>query len=195
MRTQYTHKEQYYLLNLARRSLEACTTGNTYPCPDPTRLPARLERRRPCFVGLYQLDGTLRGCTGSFTVHFNLPQSIILQTIQTALSDARFPAVTASELPFVSIEISVLSIPRRLEFDSPTNLIQQLRPGIDGVILHLGEFHSTFLPQVWQHLPEPKCFLTALTKKLGLPGDSWLDPALCVETYQAVVFTEPPINL
>ena len=112
-------------------------------------------------------------------------------TIQTAFSDPRFRPVTESEVNGLHVEISVLTPPQPLEFDDSEDLVNKLRPGIDGVTLRLDNRRATFLPQVWESYPDPRIFLSLLSEKMGRAPDAWRDPHLEVETYQAVSIEEP----
>ena len=95
------------------------------------------------------------------------------------------------ELPSIEIEISVLSVPAPLAYRTPEELLRRLRPQVDGVVLRHGLARATFLPQVWQNVPEPERFLALLCQKLGVPPDAWRREHLQVETYQVEEFREP----
>jgi AMMECR1 domain-containing protein len=92
----------------------------------------------------------------------------------------------------VHIEISVLSIPQPLKFSSPEDLCDKLRPGVDGVVLRVGPGEATFLPQVWDELPEKDVFLGYLSRKAGLEPSAWRNPEVRVMTYQVEAFEEKP---
>ncbi len=192
MTDEYTPDEQAQLLTIARKTLEAVTIGEPRPPLDLAVLSPMLCEERACFVTL-TIDEELRGCTGTLRARYPLAEEVGITTIQTAFHDPRFPAVTAGEVPYIHIEISVLTPSTPLQFESPETLIRLLRPGIDGVTLQLGFHRSTFLPQVWERIPDPVEFLTLLSRKMGLPGDSWRHPELEVETYQCVVMEEPEL--
>jgi AmmeMemoRadiSam system protein A len=187
---EYMPEEQAQLLRISRGTLEAITAGNARPRPDLATLAARLREERACFVTL-QSQGELRGCTGTLTARRPLADEVSVTTVQTALNDPRFPPVLAAEVPNIHIEISVLTPSTRLDFDGPDDLLMRLRPGTDGVTLHLGPYRSTFLPQVWERVPDPAEFLTLLSRKMGLPGDTWRHPRLVVEIYQSIIIAEP----
>lgn len=190
MSDRYSPEEQAQLLRLARQTLEAITTGGARPHIEEADLTSALREDRACFVTLY-IGEELRGCTGTLVARRCLADEVTITTVQTALSDPRFAPVTAAEVPRIRIEISVLTPPEALKFNSPDELIRLLRPDIDGVTLRLGHYRSTFLPQVWERVPDPVAFLTMLSRKMGLPGDAWRHPDLEVETYQTVVIEEP----
>lgn len=187
----YTGEEQAMLLQLARRTLEAITRDQPAPAVDLAALPASLREERACFVTLRRrAAGTLRGCTGTLVARRPLALEVVAMTEQTAFNDPRFPPVTAPEVPNLHIEISILTPPEPLHFASPEDLLSKLRPGIDGVTLQLDYHRATFLPQVWESYPEPEVFLSLLSQKMGLFPDSWRDPRLRVQTYQAVIVEE-----
>ena len=186
---EYAPDEQAQLLHIARNTLDTVTSGGTRPQVDLQVLPPRLREERACFVTL-TIDGELRGCTGTLVARRPLAEEVSFTTVQTAFNDPRFPPVTAAEAPKIEIEISILTPSVPLHIDTPDDLPRVLRPRIDGVTLHLGPYRSTFLPQVWERVPDPIEFLTLLSRKMGLQGDAWRDPRIEVETYQSVVMVE-----
>jgi len=96
--------------------------------------------------------------------------------------------VTPEELPQIEVEISVLTLPRELDFRSPEDLLAKLRPRVDGVVLNVAGYQATFLPQVWEQIPDKEQFMSSLARKAGLrPGD-WRHPQAAVLVYQAEVF-------
>jgi AmmeMemoRadiSam system protein A len=133
----------------------------------------------------------LRGCIGRIFPQESLYQAVIRLAKAAATEDSRFPPVTAKELGELRVEISVLTVPKRLEFSSPQDLLAQLRPGIDGVVLELGANQATYLPQVWEQLPEKQTFLEELCRKAGLSESAWRDPETKVLVYQVEAFHEP----
>lgn len=109
---------------------------------------------------------------------------------QTALQDPRFFPVQPAELEYINIEISVLSPPQPLEISAPNELPTLIRPSIDGVTLSRGDRRATFLPQVWERLPDPVDFLDHLCMKMGLQPGAWRQPGWKVEVYQVESFEE-----
>ena len=187
----YSAEEQTLLLHIARYTLDAVAHGEPRPTLDFETLPASFSQHRACFVTLEMAGtGNLRGCTGTLVARRPLADEVSFTTVQTAFHDPRFPTVTAEEVPTIEIEISILTPSSKLSYNSPDELIHLLRPGIDGVTLHLGYRRSTFLPQVWDRVPDPVEFLTMLSRKMELPADSWRDPAMEVETYQTIIIAE-----
>jgi len=124
------------------------------------------------FVTLTQ-DGALRGCIGSLEAHRPLDRDVRANAVAAAFSDPRFPPLTLAEFPRTRVEVSLLSAPKPMVFSSEADALRQLRPDVDGIILTAGQRRSTFLPQVWEQLPEPRQFLAHLKQKAGLPADWW----------------------
>lgn len=147
---------------------------------------ANIAIPKASFVTL-EINGQLRGCIGSLIAHLPLPLDIASNAFQAAFGDPRFPALKKEELATLDIHISVLSSPSPLSFSSEEDLISQLQPGIDGLILRDGKHQATFLPAVWEDLPDPLTFLHHLKKKAGLPTHYW-SPTLTVERYTADYF-------
>ncbi len=124
------------------------------------------------FVTLTQ-DGALRGCIGSLEAHRPLDQDVRANAVAAAFRDPRFPPLTLAELPRTRVEVSLLTAPVAMTFGSEADALRQLRPDVDGIILIAGQRRSTFLPQVWEQLPEPRQFMAHLKQKAGLPADWW----------------------
>ncbi len=141
------------------------------------------------FVTLH-LEGQLRGCIGSLVGTQPLIDGVRENAVNAAFNDYRFSRVTPEELARIDIEVSVLSEPQPMHYDDGNDLICRLRPGLDGVIIRLGEATATFLPQVWKQLPDPAEFLSHLCLKAGLPVDEWRRGKLAVGTYQVQSFAE-----
>ena len=137
-----------------------------------------------------KIDKQLRGCIGNLSSESTVIESISRNAINAAFNDFRFPPLSAGELKDVEIEVSILTDPETLDHSGGNDLISRLRPGIDGVIIRLGNSSATFLPQVWDQLPEPKEFLSHLCRKAGLPANSWNSADLEVSTYQVQYFEE-----
>jgi AmmeMemoRadiSam system protein B/AmmeMemoRadiSam system protein A len=123
------------------------------------------------FVTL-KLDGKLRGCIGSLAAVRPLGADVAENAQRAALHDPRFPALTGEEWPRCQIEVSLLTAAKPLRFADEADLLRQIRPGEDGLILEYHGRRGTFLPQVWEGLPEPRRFLEALKQKAGLPADT-----------------------
>jgi uncharacterized protein len=190
MTVELTRAEKVQLLHLARQGLEAAVRGQAAPpLADEGRTPA-LERPGCSFVTLTE-EGELRGCIGGLIAEEPLWRDVQRRAGQAALHDYRFIPVQPDELPKIEIEVSVLSAPAPLDYATPADLLRRLRPHMDGVVLRQGLRRATFLPQVWENVPEPEQFLALLCQKLGVPPDAWRREHLVVETYQVEEFREP----
>lgn len=140
-------------------------------------LPARaawLEKTGACFVTL-KVHGQLRGCIGSLEARQPLYDDVVHNAVAAAFRDPRFPPLGSDELNEVEIEVSLLSAAAPMDYFDETDALAQLRPGADGIILEYGAHRGTFLPQVWEDLPQPQRFLAHLKRKAGLPEDFWSD--------------------
>jgi AmmeMemoRadiSam system protein A len=149
----------------------------------------RLNERAATFVTL-KCDDELRGCIGSVRAQRTLGEDVSINAVGAATRDPRFPPLIRDELDKVRVEVSLLSAPHFLEFAGEDDLLRQLRPGVDGLLLFAGCRSATFLPQVWEQLPEPRMFLAALKQKAGLAPDQ---PAsnLMAATYTVRKWKEP----
>lgn len=141
-----------------------------------------------CFVTLTR-HGALRGCIGSLEAHRSLLTDVKGNAVAAALYDPRFMPLTKDELENTDIEISLLTPSRGLEFRDELDALSQLRPGVDGVIFEYGRHRSTFLPQVWEQLPDPLLFMRHLKQKAGLPADFW-DEGITLSRYTVTKFKE-----
>ncbi len=172
------------LLRIARGIIEARFGA---PAPSVPDLPV-LHETAACFVTLTK-SGRLRGCIGSLQAHRRLVDDVIHNAQAAAFNDPRFPALSAGELDTLRVEVSLLTPPEPMHFADETEALAALRPGIDGVILEEGRHRSTYLPQVWEQLPTPAVFLSALKEKAGLPADYW-STTLRLQRYAALKWKE-----
>ena len=140
------------------------------------------------FVTL-KLADDLRGCIGSLKPLRPLGVDVRENAIAAAFRDPRFPPLAVDEYEAVSVEVSLLSADERLRVRDEADLLARLRPNVDGVVLEYGHHRATFLPQVWESLPEPRDFLAALKRKAGLPADFW-SPQMNVARYGVIKWTE-----
>lgn len=162
------------LLELARNSIRhGLRTGRPLPVALEA-LPPELKARRATFVTL-QKDGALRGCIGCLEAVRPLAEDIAANAYAAAFRDPRFPPVTDSEAELLEIHLSLLTPAEPMRFNSEDHLLDQLQPGVDGLILEEGGRRGTFLPSVWEDLPEPRRFFRHLKLKAGLPADYWSD--------------------
>lgn len=178
-------KNQKILLELARKSLEAAVKGKRTAIPET--IPSQIKDNRGCFVTL-TIDDKLRGCIGYIEPIKPLFKAVIDNVSNAALKDIRFTPVKIDELDKIKIEVSVLTKPEILEYIDSTDLLNKLIPNEHGVILQKGPYKSTFLPQVWETLPDKKKFLQHLSIKGGMNSDGW--KTADVKIYRAFHFKE-----
>lgn len=184
-----TENERKLLLQVAREAIEDAVQGRPLRPLDWESIPPRLKEDGATFVTL-TLNGKLRGCIGTLEAHQPLIEDVREHAIAAALADYRFPPVRPEEVNRLKIEISRLTRPQPLDYDSPLDLILKLRPGIDGVVLMDDGRRATFLPQVWHSLPDAENFLDQLCLKMGAPRKLWRLKKLTVLTYQVEEFHE-----
>jgi AmmeMemoRadiSam system protein A len=188
---EFTSQEKQILLDLARETLRTELSGEAAPEVDASALPEALRAEAACFVTLKK-EERLRGCIlDAFLPHEPVYANVMRNVLLAATHDPRFPPVSPEEVDGLSIEISILGRSYAIGFESPEELISSLRPGVDGVILTTTYGSSTYLPQVWEQLPDPEVFLSELCRKHGAPGECWKTKDLLrVEVYQANHFGE-----
>jgi AmmeMemoRadiSam system protein A len=189
MEDRLTEDERSQLLKLAREALTCGVNGQVTPDIDLKELPARLRVPGASFVTLTR-KGNLRGCIGTLEARRPLAEDVCEHAVAAAMQDYRFAPVHPDELPEIQIEISRLTTPVRIDYSCVEELIMQLRPGVDGVVLMDGVRRATFLPQVWEKIPEPERFLDHLCWKMGAPPDLWRSKKLDVLVYQVEEFQE-----
>ncbi len=158
------------LLTLARNAIAEALGAASTPPPQADWL----NESGATFVTLTQ-HGKLRGCIGSLQACRPLLDDVSRNAVSAALHDPRFPPLSAEELQRTKVEVSLLSPPRPMQFKDEADALSQLRPGTDGVIFEWGRYRSTFLPQVWDQLPDPRLFMAHLKRKAGLAENFWDD--------------------
>jgi len=178
--TTLTPADRKTLLDLARTSIEHGLCGEQLKV-DVAQHSLALGAPGASFVTL-KIAEALRGCIGSLEHERALAIDVAANAFAAAFRDPRFPALTQQEFNVVSIHISLLSTTEPVDFDSEADLLQQLRPGVDGIVLHEGWRRATFLPVVWEQLPDPVDFLQHLKRKAGLAPDYW-SPQITIERY------------
>ncbi len=149
---------------------------------------AALTEPAATFVTL-KLAGELRGCIGSLKPMRPLGVDVRANAIAAAFRDPRFPPLAVVEFEATMVEVSLLSADERLDVRDESDLLARLRPDIDGLVLEYGHHRATFLPQVWESLPDPRGFLAALKRKAGLPADFW-SPQVNVSRYGVTKWEE-----
>jgi len=183
-----TNQQKTTLLQVARQSIQHGLMYGKALDININDYEVELREKRATFVTLEKAK-QLRGCIGTLTAILPLVSDVAYHAHAAAFNDPRFPALDEIELATLDIHISILSLPEPMTFDSEKDLIQQLRPNIDGLILEEGWHKGTFLPSVWESLPEPQLFLQHLKRKAGLSPHYWSD-TIKVERYTTDSF--PP---
>jgi uncharacterized protein len=189
MSTGLTEGERGILLRLAREAIASAVRKEKLPLLDLQSLPLTLRENGASFVTL-TLRNDLRGCIGALEAYQPLAEDVREHAIAAALDDPRFPPVSKSELDRIRIEVSRLTAPQELDYTSGEDLLKKLRPHVDGVILKHGPRRATFLPQVWEKIPDPAEFLDQLCYKMGARPNLWQDTKLQVYLYQVEEFHE-----
>jgi AmmeMemoRadiSam system protein A len=184
-----TESDRAKLLAIARNSIEKSKGGNELPPIDKSTLSPILKELGASFVTL-TINGQLRGCIGTLEPYQSLAEDVNEHASAAAFDDFRFPPVQTNEFKDIEIEISYLTRPKPLDYERPGELPHLLRPHIDGVVLRDGPRRATFLPQVWEKIPEPEDFLEELCMKMGAYPDLWRSKKLDVLTYQVEEFHE-----
>ncbi len=180
--------ERALLIDVARRSIAHGLRRGTPLAVDPLDFPPPLQPRRATFVTL-ERHGALRGCIGTLEATDPLVRDVSFRAHAAAFHDPRFSPLVPEELDTLVVHIAVLGPYRALAVASEAELLDQLRPGIDGLVLEEGEHRATFLPSVWEQLPEPRDFLAHLKRKAGLAPDYW-SPAIRARRYTTESFGE-----
>lgn len=185
----FTAAERRYLLDLARQTVGGVVTTGELPKVSPEGLDPKFLEPKGCFVTLTE-RGDLRGCIGYILAQGPLYKAVIENARNAAIRDPRFSPVTLREMDQIEIEISVLTAPQPLAFSSPEDLLRKLKPHEDGVVLQIGARGATYLPQVWDQLPDRTEFLNHLAEKAGCASDAWRQSGVTVLIYHVESFKE-----
>jgi len=161
------------LLALANEAIDYGLAHGESPAVDLSRYSPALREQRAAFVTLLDHDGGLRGCIGSIEAQQPLAIDVTANAFAAAFQDPRFPPLTRAERAGIHCKLSVLTPLERMSFADELDLIHQLEPGRDGVLIEAGQRRGTLLPQVWTDLPEPRDFWQTLKRKAGLAPDKW----------------------
>jgi len=188
-KTELSSFEKQILLRIAREAIEAAVHGRPLPDLDLTNLPTALQENGACFVTL-TIAGRLRGCIGILEAYQPLAQDVQEHAVAAAMEDYRFSPLRDDEFDQINIEISRLTPTTQLSYSQPAELPHLLHPFVDGVVLQDGYRRATFLPQVWEQLPDAEEFLTHLCLKMGASGNLWRQKVLQVGIYSVEEFNE-----
>jgi hypothetical protein len=184
-----TDNDRIFLLKLARESIENHIHNKPLPKFDKSALSPVLLDEGASFVTL-TYKGYLRGCVGALEPYQSLVEDVCEHAVAAAFQDYRFPPVRADEIHEIQIEISYLTRPEILDYSNSMELVEKLRPNLDGVVIRDGIRRATFLPQVWEKIPDPVDFLDQLCMKMGATPDLWRKRKLEVLIYQVEEFHE-----
>jgi len=182
---------QALLLTAARDAIRDRMAGTGASAPDAGGLPHGLNAPGASFVTL-TVDRGLRGCIGSIMATRPLVADVWNNARAAAFEDPRFPPLGEFELRRAALEIAVLGPLEPVSVASEAELLESLRPGVDGLLIRHGAQRATFLPKVWDSLADPVEFLRHLKRKMGQPDDFW-DAALVIERYETQEFSGPLI--
>ncbi len=166
------HKQT--LIDLARKSIQLSFDENNAPLLNFDAYPMELKSILATFVTI-KIENRLRGCIGTLDAYRPLVEDIADNAYKAAFSDPRFEPIVASEYKKLEIHISILSPPQEITFDSEATLLTKIQPNVDGLIIQDSTHKGTFLPSVWEILPDPKDFLRHLKQKAGFNADYWSD--------------------
>jgi AmmeMemoRadiSam system protein A len=176
--------ESQTLLDIAREAIVRGVGEGRVPDVDASLHTSSLREPRAVFVTLRR-GGNLRGCTGTLEPQGPLVSEVARVAHRTAFDDPRFAPLRADELDDLDIHLSILGPTEPFPVRSEAELLAALRPGVDGLVLSDGPRRATFLPAVWESLPDPAAFLRELKRKAGLAPDHW-SPTLRFERYGVV---------
>lgn len=187
--------EKIILLKISRKTIETYLKEHRKLRLNKEDFPQEeFWKEKGTFVTLTE-DGSLRGCIGTIYPVRPLILDVIDNSVNAAFRDPRFYPVTEEELPHIEIEISVLSVPKKIDFKDVKELFEQVIPFKHGVIIRKGIYQATFLPQVWEELPKHEDFFSHLCLKAGLESDCFKDKNLEVEIYTVDAFSERELGL
>lgn len=189
MNENLTLEEQKILLRMAREAIEHRVRGEKLPKIQTASLTPNLREQGASFITL-SIGGQLRGCIGTLEAYQLLAEDVREHAVAAAFEDPRFPPLSEDELSRIQIEVSRLTRPIRLEYTDVDDLLSKLKPFVDGVILQDGLRRATFLPQVWEKIPDPSEFMDNLCYKMGAPHHHWKSKHLDVFIYQVEEFHE-----
>jgi AmmeMemoRadiSam system protein A len=178
--------QQQTLLTLAEATIRHALQHGTLLHINPTEYEEVLRQPTACFVTLKR-NGELRGCIGSLEANRSMVEDVVHNADAAAFSDPRFPPLVEDELAGLELDISLLTPAVEMRFASEKDLLSQLQPGIDGLILEEGYRRGTFLPSVWEQLPHPEQFLQHLKLKAGLAANHWSEN-IRVSRYTTQIF-------
>ena len=171
------------LFDLATRSIDAGLAGRSAPRVETDELPHALRAPRGVFVTV-DVDHQLNGCIGAIEPDEPLGAAVARLAWESAFADPRLPPLRADQRDRVTVQLSLLTEPQPIDATSEQRVIDQLRPGVDGLVLAAGARRATYLPSVWKALPDARSFVRELERKAGLRAGEW-PPRMQAATYQS----------
>jgi len=178
--------DQKTCLQIAKDSIISGLENNKALAITSSDFSTGLQQQLACFVTLH-LNGELRGCIGALEAYQPLINDVSEHAFAAAFRDPRFPPLQSNEFEQIEIDISVLGTPETIDFKNEHDLLNQIRPEKDGLILEHGYNRGTFLPSVWEQLPDKNDFLNHLKMKAGLASD-WWDNNTKISRYETFLF-------
>lgn len=177
--SEHPHREFYpAILETARTSIEFGFNHGKVFDPDMDRFHPELQKQAATFVTL-EIKGALRGCIGSLIAHRPLITDIANNAHQAAFGDRRFQPLDKDEFSELGLHVSILSDLEPMTFQSEEDLISQIEPQLDGLLLKDAGQKGTFLPSVWEKIPDKKDFFRHLKRKAGFHEDHWSPTVEC----------------
>jgi AmmeMemoRadiSam system protein A len=193
MKTGLTKKQKEMLLDLVKNTI-ADELGIEQRKFTPEDFKDKIfQEKRGVFVTL-EINKNLRGCIGNIEPVHSLYDAVKRNASEAAFGDPRFNPLSVDEYPDIEIEISVLTVPKKLKYTTPQDLLEKLHPGKDGVILGKDFFKATYLPQVWDDLKDKEQFLSSLAMKAGLDPEIWKNEKVDISVYEVEKFTEKDLG-
>jgi len=179
-----SNEQKRVILALAKEAIKSAVTNNTINKEAWLKKYPWLAQKGAVFVTLNK-NNNLRGCIGSIVAHQSLIDDIINNAKSAALNDPRFTPLRANELKDLEIEVSYLTMPKLLNYSDIEDLKRKIKPRVDGVIINYKGYQATYLPSVWEQLPDFESFFATLCQKAGL-SSSCLTYHPTIYTYQAI---------
>ena len=177
------------LLKIAREAITRVVRNEQLKRIKPQEHSQLLREPGASFVTL-TIREELRGCIGTLEANQPLILDVQEHAVAAAMEDYRFPVVRKEELQMINIEISRLTPVHLMEYSTPEDLVSKIRVNVDGILIKANGRRATFLPQVWEKVPNPEQFLSQLCMKMGAPPDLWREKHLQIYTYQVEKFKE-----
>jgi AmmeMemoRadiSam system protein A len=188
----YTAIQRQQMLDIAQRSIQHGLHLGARLRVNYKGIEAGLLKQQACFVTL-KIGQEICGRMGSLEPNMTLIESIAHNAYSAAFNDPRFPPITKEEVDHLAIDITILNELEMLTCENEDELLAQLTPNNDGIVISEDDFTATFLPDVWLQFSEPKDFILHLKIQAGLPEDYWSD-TLTFERFQIKEINSAPLS-